>query len=655
MELPSIFNSVLTLSFMGSLVALMLLIIKAMAGNRFSPVWHYYIWLVLLARLSIPYAPSSSFSLYNALNPAFTRLGIVVDTGSLSTSVFYSNSASPEGKNEGEAEEKTGADRNTPFLNTEKELSAEAGIKPGSVTGSAAKNPDSVAGYLKCMGIFYSDILSTYRPGMNMGRTEFLQTGGIIWLTGAGIFLVYMASVNLRLLLKIRRVDSPGNEKAEDLLWECCRLAGVKRAPKLVPLLQINSPALFGILKPRLLISPETLTLLSRDELRYVFLHELVHLKRRDILLNTAALLLLAVNWFNPLIWLAVSKMQKDCEPACDARVLALLEEGEHFRYGEALLKMFELMKKVSPPPFMVGLLNPTTTMERRFKMIVNYKRTSRLMSVLALSIALLTGCAGLTGTVGEKETPDPTETATQAPEETPGLVSPSPTPGLPSATTTPQPSSGKPLVLNENVIYKSGLFSYLNVIKDDGTELIVSSEETLPAEPVISPDKSSLLYISPGEWEELGELFLYRSGWDKAEVLIPRSAMNSNDTPKKVLWLDNENALVIIGFTYGTVSVGGDLYHLNVNDGQLHHLFTDETPELRTEIKSVYIDEADGKRLLSIEFAEFNKDVTQYKTMTVTADLSKDFVKNLSIQEERDTLEALLKKAAEELGGAFQ
>ncbi len=285
--------------------------------------------------------------------------------------------------------------------------------------------------------------------------------------------------------------------------------------------------------------------------------------------------------------------------------------------------------------------------------MIVNYKKASRLMSALALSTALLTGCAGLTGTVGEKETPGPAETATQAPEPNPGTVSPSSTPGLPEVTPTPQPASAKPLVLNENVIYKSGLFSYLNVIKDDGTELIISDEETLPAEPVISPDKSSLLYISPGEWEELGELFLYRSGWDKAEVLIPRSAMNSNDTPKKVLWLDNENALVIIGFTYGTVSAGGELYHLNVKDGQLHRLFTDETPELRTEIKSVYIDEADGKRLLSIEIAEFNKDVTHYKTMTVTTDLNKDFVKNLSIQEERDTLEALLKKVAEELSAS--
>jgi beta-lactamase regulating signal transducer with metallopeptidase domain len=57
----------------------------------------------------------------------------------------------------------------------------------------------------------------------------------------------------------------------------------------------------------------------STEELRFVFLHELAHVRRRDILMSWLMALLQVVHWFNPLVWFAFSRWRADRELACDA------------------------------------------------------------------------------------------------------------------------------------------------------------------------------------------------------------------------------------------------------------------------------------------------------------------------------------------------
>ena len=76
----------------------------------------------------------------------------------------------------------------------------------------------------------------------------------------------------------------------------------------------LKSPALFGLFIPKIIISPEVVNRLSPDELRYIFLHELSHLKRYDLLVNGLVLAVQIIYWFNPLIWYALRQMKQDCE-----------------------------------------------------------------------------------------------------------------------------------------------------------------------------------------------------------------------------------------------------------------------------------------------------------------------------------------------------
>ena len=115
---------------------------------------------------------------------------------------------------------------------------------------------------------------------------------------------------------------------SSELLEASRRVIGTRRAPVLVETDAVDSPALFGLLRPKLLLPTGLIRRLDESELRHVFLHELAHLRRHDVLLNWLAALLQIIHWFNPMIWFGFARMRADREFACDA--LALIAERWH-------------------------------------------------------------------------------------------------------------------------------------------------------------------------------------------------------------------------------------------------------------------------------------------------------------------------------------
>ena len=97
---------------------------------------------------------------------------------------------------------------------------------------------------------------------------------------------------------------------------------------------RITAPAIYGILKPRILI-PEGM---AEEDLKYVLLHENAHLCRRDNLFRCIALVTACIHWFNPLIWLFLKYFFEDMELACDTKVLRHIPEMEQQSYALSLL-----------------------------------------------------------------------------------------------------------------------------------------------------------------------------------------------------------------------------------------------------------------------------------------------------------------------------
>ncbi len=121
-------------------------------------------------------------------------------------------------------------------------------------------------------------------------------------------------------------------------------------------------------------------------------------MKRHDILLNLLTGLLLAMHWFNPLLWYAVRQMKEDQEVACDALALKHLEPACHRSYALTLLKLLETLPDPIRLAGTAGISSSKKEMERRIIMITRHKKFTAKSSMLGLAvIMILSGCT-LTG-----------------------------------------------------------------------------------------------------------------------------------------------------------------------------------------------------------------------------------------------------------------
>ena len=171
----------------------------------------------------------------------------------------------------------------------------------------------------------------------------------LVWLMGALALGAYVVVSNAR-LWRATSIEHPSTDKdVLELLEECRARMGLRTLVALVTSDKVNTPVLLGFIRPRLLIPRDIARQLGQEELRYVFLHELAHVKRHDIALAWLTALLQVLHWFNPLIWLAFHRMRVDRELACDALVLTRTQ-GEGTRdYGRAIVSLLERFS--FPPP----------------------------------------------------------------------------------------------------------------------------------------------------------------------------------------------------------------------------------------------------------------------------------------------------------------
>ncbi len=178
------------------------------------------------------------------------------------------------------------------------------------------------------------------------------------------------------------------------LLEDCKELMGVTTPVFLVETDAIECPAVFGFIRPRILIPRGLLSSFTRAELRHVFLHELAHIKRRDILTGWVALALQLVHWFNPLVWLAFHRLRADRELACDALALSSAQTGENEPYGLTVMKVLEGFAQTAGRPGVAGILENKQQMKRRIIMIAKFRKTDRglvLAGLLLAGLALVT------------------------------------------------------------------------------------------------------------------------------------------------------------------------------------------------------------------------------------------------------------------------
>jgi beta-lactamase regulating signal transducer with metallopeptidase domain/ankyrin repeat protein len=219
----------------------------------------------------------------------------------------------------------------------------------------------------------------------------------IVWLVGALTLLVLTWQVNRRFARQI--ADSPAMTDPE--LWKLFDEAkaelGIRRSIRVVESAQVQSPAIMGLFQPTLLLPTDVRAKFDEIELRFIFLHELAHLKRGDVAVQALIALLQILHWFNPVLWFAFRRMRIDREPATDALVLSRTGEQEKERYGLMLIKLLEHFNQRHSLPTLVGILEDKDQFKRRFSLIARFTRGAYGWSLLGVIVIGALAIAGLT------------------------------------------------------------------------------------------------------------------------------------------------------------------------------------------------------------------------------------------------------------------
>ena len=185
------------------------------------------------------------------------------------------------------------------------------------------------------------------------------EIAGWVWLIGLGAMLLYALVSYLRLRRRVS-VSLP----IQDHIYLCDA---------------ISSPFILGVVKPHIYL-PSGLDEVQRQN---VLSHERAHLARRDHWWKPLGFALLAVYWFNPVLWLAYALLCRDIELACDERVIRTMDESAVKTYSTVLLACSMLRKAAITCPLAFGEVG----VKERVKNALHYKKPA--FWVVAASVAV--------------------------------------------------------------------------------------------------------------------------------------------------------------------------------------------------------------------------------------------------------------------------
>ena len=244
-------------------------------------------------------------------------------------------------------------------------------------------------------------LTETVRPVPAAKPAMTLSLLAAVWLAGVAVMLTYLLASYLRIYHQVRTAV-----RLEDNVYRCDRW---------------GTPFVLGVFRPRIYVPVGV----DEADLPQVLAHERCHIRRGDHAVKPLAFLLLAVHWFNPVLWAAYILLGRDMENACDERVLRTLDSAGRAAYSRALVACAVQERPAAVCPLAFG----ETAVKERVKNALRYRKPALWAAVLSLLAAVIIGVCFLTspdrreadldsGTVGgaagaafEEITPWPSET----------------------------------------------------------------------------------------------------------------------------------------------------------------------------------------------------------------------------------------------------
>lgn len=336
------------ISLNASILVVLILMIKTILRDRLNVKFHYFIWFILIIKLIIPYGPQSNLSIFNLFNSVIEKNSI------------YNNYA---GK---------------------KEVISDS-IQPINDQKIVNMNNDK--------NIISFNIKINYRNIL-----------AYIWLLGVIFFLIQtLYGIRKLQVIKSNLVENKFSN-FDSILDKTLKIMNIKKKVSLIYTNEIDSPCLYGMIRPVIFMPINVAENISEDEFEYTIIHELCHLKRKDILINWITIILNIVYWFNPMIRYGFYKMKQDCEISCDAYVLKYLASDKNIDYGDTIIKILQLGNKSKPLIAATSMAMNKSEIKRRIIMISKNKKVSLKNIICGVVVIVAIAVIGLTNGISKVE-----------------------------------------------------------------------------------------------------------------------------------------------------------------------------------------------------------------------------------------------------------
>ncbi|MEK5115315.1 M56 family metallopeptidase [Bacillus sp. FSL R5-0677] len=370
--LPHFFDWLIETSIMASILVGLILCIKVLFRNKLTPRWQYMLWIILIVRLVLPWSPDSSYSIYSVLT-------YKSDDAFISSQNHVASFLSKE-----RMQELKGID-NKKVL-TQEDTYTSSSTQTDQANKTQTHNNEKQD----------DETISSY--------TVFI----CIWLSGVILLSVATFVMNRRLLLYIKKQPVITDEKIVQIFEKCKQSMSIQRNIPLFVSGKVSSPTVFGFIRPKLLLSSVHMKILDEQQLRYIFYHELAHIKRRDVGVNWLMHGLLILNWFNPILWYAYSCMREDQELACDALALTCIDSEEQIAYGHTIISLLEHYSSYYQVPSIANFSKNKRALKRRILMIKKFKKKSyRWSAIGAVAIIAVSSVSLLNARADKPTTPE--------------------------------------------------------------------------------------------------------------------------------------------------------------------------------------------------------------------------------------------------------
>ena len=342
--LEGIFVNLIETTLSVSVVVLLLLVLSKILDKKYSAKWKYWIWLVLAIRLLIPFNITLADPPIQLHASDITKTWTTTATDTSTSSIF------------------------------------SAVLK----AWQTPNNLDSVASEASNDN---TRVLNAFISG-KFDITRFLM---ILWLAGVFFLIVsYLITYGL-FRKKIKRWCSVVQQQnVLDVFTTVCQEMKIHRQIPLMTCKLVRSPMVIGIFKQILLLPDMTF---SSRQLKMILYHELVHVRRRDILYKCLIFTARIVHWFNPFVHLMAAEANKEVEVSCDAEVT--LNQNSNFRkeYCNAILETVHN----GPGPHAVFSTNfggGKATLMKRFESLFDMRRKKKgiLSFIIIVLIIIIIG-----------------------------------------------------------------------------------------------------------------------------------------------------------------------------------------------------------------------------------------------------------------------